>query len=224
MTWWDDEDASWDNDDSMQEMMDMFFAFMRFKGKGAPRPNEKGAWAKGPPTLGKGQPNAGTYKGKGAGIPAFGGCKGGKGTKGSKGKSKGKGKGEKGKGMDFGKAPGPSKGKGKYTHNLDEALQQLGQFKQRNPDFHFAARPSPPPSAERILREIGEDKPNLYKRLAKYCELDPTVLSDTILQEMAANSYWSMDKLNVIEKERQERSGKSTDGRSSRLTSRSRGW
>ncbi len=191
--YWSDHNRSW-------EFMDMFLQFLEYKGKGefgkGKRELGKGEGAKGKEDKGKGQMRKG------------------------KGKEKtGKGKDDKGKGKD---ANGKGKAKGKYTHSLEEALQQLEQFKARNPDFSFRPRAGPDERQRQILESIGETDDNLYKRIAKHTESNMAVLHDDILPEMLEKSNWKIDKMNAVEKDRQARQAASSDGRSTRLTYRSR--
>jgi hypothetical protein len=229
----------------MQEMMQLFFQFMEFKGKGAGSPGAP-PMAQGTPDKGghhgnghdqmHGALDKGGHHGKGGGkSTGWGGGKstgwgGGKSTGwgGGKGKATGWGGGKStGWGGGKGKAKGTPQGKGyksgksgfggkgKHTHSLDEALQQLEQFKTRNPDFRFKSRNGPPNSVQSLLESMGETNSNLYKRLSKHFTTDPGVLHDALLPEMAAASSWRFDRLNQVEKDRQQRSA---DGRSSCLS------
>ena len=195
--YWSDNNRSWD-------LMGMFLQFLEYKGKGD---KGKGQEDKGKGEFGKGKED----KGKGHMRKGKGKEKMGKGDK-------GKGKDDKGKGKD---AKGKGKAKGKYTHSLEEALQQLEQFKARNPGFSFRPRAGPDERQREILESIGETDDNLYKRIAKHTESNMAVLHGEILPEMLEKSNWKIDKINAVEKDRQARQAASSDGRSSRVTYRS---
>lgn len=132
------------------------------------------------------------------------------------GKGKGKGKGwqfEGGKGKGW-------KGKGKGKRHFDrqimagcsqEAEAALAQFRAENPDFVFNPR-ALTQEVVNLFFCTGEHKLNLLKNMNRHLSGNVAALKE-ILREMIRESHWPVDRLNNVERHRQEKN-QWNDGRS----------
>ena len=132
----------------------------------------------------------------------------------------GRGKGFKGK--EKGK-----KGEGRYyderrifANSSEEAQHNLNSWVLQHKDFVFHPRHLNQHHIN-LWKGTGEHKFNLLKNIHRHVRERPACLEE-ILEDMVRTSHWPVDRLNRLEKQRQEQHKGFADGRSSvsRFTTR----